>query len=265
MQLIFIVQGESEVGQIMRSYLGGANYAVRLFTRVIDAVAESRLRPALICMEIGADTGVGLEPYGLIRRVPALANTPVILFSTEATDEDRILALESGADDYVTRPFTAREFIARVQAVLRRYSQSYSHSDVFPAGSYGLPSSSEGLPPEIISMGDIQIDTLAMKVSVRGLEVITTALEFRLMYYLAKHQYRVFTRDQLLDAVWGDKQFVTPRSVDACIRRIRRKIEPDRNKPTYLKTVRGAGYLLDVSGAADICPEPAMLSTGLQN
>ena len=98
-------------------------------------------------------------------------------------------------------------------------------------------------------MGDIQMDTSAMKVFVCGVEVATTTLEFRLMYYLAKQQYRVFTRDQLLDAVWGT-QFATPRSVDACIGRIRRKIEPDKTRPTYLKTVRGAGYLLNVTTAA---------------
>jgi DNA-binding response OmpR family regulator len=92
---------------------------------------------------------------------------------------------------------------------------------------------------------DFVIDTNAMTLSVRGAEVATTTLEFRLIDYLAQHQGKVFTRDRLLDAVWGDMQFVTPRSVDACIRRIREKIEPDRQCPTYLKTIRGVGYRLD--------------------
>jgi DNA-binding winged helix-turn-helix (wHTH) protein len=88
-----------------------------------------------------------------------------------------------------------------------------------------------------------------MKLSVRGIEIPTTSLEFRLIEYLARHRGQVFTRDLLLDAVWGDMQFVTPRSVDACIRRIREKIEPDRTTPTYLKTVRGVGYRLDAVAA----------------
>jgi DNA-binding response OmpR family regulator len=93
-----------------------------------------------------------------------------------------------------------------------------------------------------------------MKLSVRGSEVPTTSLEFRLIEYLARHRGQVFTRDLLLDAVWGDMQFVTPRSVDACIRRIREKIEPDRNSPTYLKTIRGVGYRLDAVAAWELAP-----------
>ena len=96
---------------------------------------------------------------------------------------------------------------------------------------------------------DLIIDSWAMKVCVRGSEVPTTSLEFRLIEYLARHRGQVFTRDLLLDAVWGDMQFVTPRSVDACIRRIREKIEPDRSKPTYVKTIRGVGYRLDAIAA----------------
>ena len=113
--------------------------------------------------------------------------------------------------------------MARVQAVLRRFPPTTRPDE--PA--------------------DLVIDTLAMKLYVRGDEVPTTSLEFRLIEYLARHRGQVFTRDLLLDAVWGDLQFVTPRSVDACIRRIREKIEPDRTSPTYLKTIRGVGYRLD--------------------
>jgi len=248
-QLILIVQGKTEIGQTMQCFLTQANYAVRLFTRAIDIVAEAeRQRPALICIEIGASATSGIDLYSLIRAVPSLANTPVILFSSGTGDEERILALESGADDYIGQPFTRGELIAQVKAVLRRFTQSSPRSASLSAESYRT-AFSEGMP-ELITMGDIQIDTSGMKVLVRGAEVATTALEFRLMHYLAKHQYQVFTRDQLLDAVWGNNRFVTPQSVDACIRRIRCKIEPDRTKPTYLKTVRGAGYLLDLTPAS---------------
>ena len=134
-----------------------------------------------------------------------------------------------GADDCVAKPFTGRELSARVQAVLRRL---------------GRPFPSNASDPT-----DIVIDRAAMKVSVRGSEVVTTTLEFRLVDYLARHRGQVFTRDVLLDAVWGEMQFVTPRSVDACIRRVRGKIEPDRTRPTYLKTIRGVGYRFDAVAA----------------
>jgi two-component system phosphate regulon response regulator PhoB len=101
------------------------------------------------------------------------------------------------------------------------------------------------LQPHHAEDTDILIDRGAMKLCVRGAEVTTTSLEFRLVDYLALHPGRVFTRDVLLDAVWGEMQFVTPRSVDACIRRVRRKIEPDKARPTFLKTVRGVGYRFD--------------------
>jgi DNA-binding response OmpR family regulator len=127
------------------------------------------------------------------------------------------------------KPFSPRELVARVQAVLRRFT-----APVVRAGT---------------ESADLIIDSLAMKLSVRGSEVPTTSLEFRLIEYLARHRGQVFTRDLLLDAVWGDMQFVTPRSVDACIRRIREKIEPNRASPTYLKTIRGVGYRLDAIAA----------------
>jgi DNA-binding response OmpR family regulator len=92
---------------------------------------------------------------------------------------------------------------------------------------------------------DIVIDKASMKLSVRGNEIATTTLEFRLIDYLARHRGQVFTRDVLLDAVWGEMQFITPRSVDACVRRVREKIEPEKGRPTYLKTIRGVGYRFD--------------------
>jgi DNA-binding response OmpR family regulator len=126
-------------------------------------------------------------------------------------------------------PFSPRELVVRVQAVLRRFTPAFS-----------VPSSESP---------DMVIDSWAMKLFIRGAEISTTSLEFRLIDYLARHQGQVFTRDLLLDAVWGDMQFVTPRSVDACIRRIREKIEPDRKRPSFLKTIRGVGYRLDAIAA----------------
>jgi DNA-binding response OmpR family regulator len=113
-----------------------------------------------------------------------------------------------------------------------------------------------------MNQADLVIDSWGMRLLVRGIEIPTTTLEFRLLEYLARHRGQAFTRDFLLDAVWGEMRFVNPRSVDACIRRLREKIEPVREKPTILKTVRGIGYRVDVSAAwqsapKEICDCPA--------
>jgi two-component system phosphate regulon response regulator PhoB len=147
---------------------------------------------------------------------------PIIFLTAKTSEADRVLGLELGADDYISKPFSPRELLARVKAVLRRFERP--------------------LPPTITEIGDINIDAGAMVLKVRGKTVPTTATEFRLLDYFARHPGRVFTRDQLLDAVWRDTAFVTPRSIDVYVRRIREKIEKDSEHPRYLKTVRGAGY-----------------------
>ena len=228
-QLIFVIDGEAEICQEARACLEKAGYAVRTFSNA-EVIAEAEVTPpALILLSLMLPGGSGLNLCRRIRENPVLMGTPLVFLLAEAAEEHRILALESGADDCMLKPFSSRELVARVQAVLRRFSPSLAGNGKDAA--------------------DLVIDSLAMKVCVRGSEVPTTSLEFRLIEYLARHRGQVFTRDLLLDAVWGDMQFVTPRSVDACIRRIREKIEPDRAKPTYLKTIRGVGYRLDAIAA----------------
>jgi len=233
-QLIFVVDGEIEVCQAARECLEEAGYAVRTFFSsnvMTDAEGE---RPQLMLVSLMMPDGSGLTLCRSIREHLLLARTPIVFLLAEEVEEHRILALECGGDDCIVKPFSPRELVARVQAVLRRLS---------PAGD--LPGGQGA---------ELMIDSWAMKVSVRGNEVPTTSLEFRLIEYLARHRGQVFTRDLLLDAVWGDMQFVTPRSVDACIRRIRGKIEPDRSRPTYLKTIRGVGYRLDAMASWQSTP-----------
>jgi len=219
--------------------------------------AIKRYSPALIFIEVGGSGFRGLDICRLLRSKPWLANTPLIAFSAASRDEDRILGLECGADDYLSQPFTPRELFARIDAVLRRFSSPISdryHEHALPEDT---------LSASILNSGDIQIDALAMKVWIKGVEVTTTSLEFRLLHYLCLNRSRVFTRDQLLDAVWGNDQFITPRSVDACIRRIRRKIEPNRTIPTYLKTIRGAGYRFEVTAALSAPSTSAQETLGI--
>ena len=168
----------------------------------------------------------GLELCRQIRQTPTLAMVPVIFLTAKSAEADRVLGLELGADDYIPKPFSPRELIARVKAVLRRFERPLS--------------------PGPVRAGDVEIDPSAMTLMVRGKPVTTTATEFRLLDHFARHIGRVFTRDQLLDSVWRDTSYVTPRSVDVYVRRIREKIEADPENPRYLKTVRGAGYRFEV-------------------
>jgi two-component system, OmpR family, phosphate regulon response regulator PhoB len=223
---IVVVEGADNFSQLARRCLEEAGYPVRTFSTAAE-VENQQLPPSLMLIDADLADCRGEDVCRLIRRKPILAETPLILLIDSG--EDRISGLKAGADDCVSKPFSCGELVARVQAILRR--------------------SARALPSPVDQPTDIVIDCAAMRLSVRGSEVAITTLEFRLLDYLARHRGHVFTRDVLLDAVWGEMQFVTPRSVDACVRRVRDKIEPDRCRPTYLKTVRGVGYRFD--GVAD--------------
>jgi two-component system phosphate regulon response regulator PhoB len=136
---------------------------------------------------------------------------------------DRVLGLEIGGDDYVVKPFSPRELVARVRAVLRRQERVAEKRVVVEAGS-------------------VRLDSRTQEVIVRGQPVELSTLEFKLLYYLASHPRHVFNRDRLLDEVWGRDRFVTPRTVDVHIRRLREKIEAVPHRPQFLQTVRGSGY-----------------------
>jgi two-component system, OmpR family, alkaline phosphatase synthesis response regulator PhoP len=238
---IFVVDSQTEVCRLARECLEGAGYAVHVVSPG-EVVSEARIkRPSLILISLTSESA-GLELCRRLHDDPLLAKTALVFLLHSGIEEQCIVALECGADDCIEQPFSPRELVARIRAVLRRSPQSSlaEHHDT----------------------ADLVIDSWAMKLCVRGTEVSTTTLEFRLIEYLARHRGQVFTRDVLLDAVWGDMQFITPRSVDACIRRIRQKIEPDRKKPALLKTIRGVGYRLDAatvwrSTADEACDCPA--------
>jgi DNA-binding response OmpR family regulator len=220
---IYVVEDDPDISRLVRHHLEGAGFAVRIFPTGHTVIVESeRQRPALFVLDIMVPGKDGLELCRQIRQTPNLAPTPVIFLTAKSSEADRVLGLELGADDYIPKPFSPRELVARVKAVLRRFERPLS--------------------PTPLRIGEIEIDPGAMILTVGGAPVATTATEFRLLDYFARHVGRVFTRDQLLDSVWRDTAYVTPRSVDVYVRRIREKIEPDPENPRYLRTVRGAGY-----------------------
>jgi two-component system alkaline phosphatase synthesis response regulator PhoP len=240
LELVFVVEGGTGVGRVAQRYLESAKFTVRLLSADRNVVQQAeQVRPAVIMIDALAAKGRGLELCTQARRSFPLARTALILLAVDASEEERIQGLELGADDYITGLQSAPELVARVQAVIRRFARALSWHGLSPLGTFPFLLPATGP----IKTGDIEIDPSAMKFVVRGGEVEVTNLEFRLMYYLSFNRSRVFTRDELLDAVWGT-QYASPRCVDACVRRLRRKIEPNLTKPTYLKTVRGAGYCL---------------------
>jgi DNA-binding response OmpR family regulator len=224
---ILVLEDDPDISRLVRHHLEAAGFAVRVYSSGTNVIPDAeRQRPSLFLLDIMVPGRDGLDLCRQIRTLPALASIPVIFLTAKSSEADRVLGLELGADDYIAKPFSPRELVARVKAVLRRFERP--------------------LPQGPVRVGEIVIDPNAMTLTVRGQIVPTTATEFRLLDHFARNTGRVFTRDQLLDSVWRDTSYVTPRSVDVYVRRIREKIEADSENPRYLRTVRGAGYRFEV-------------------
>ena len=168
----------------------------------------------------------GIELCRILRNDTATSSLPVIMLTAKGEEVDKVVGLEMGADDYITKPFSPRELVARVNAVLRRAKER-------PAST------------RIIKEGGLVIDKDAYAVTRRGIQIKLSATEFRLLLYLVERKGRIFGREQLLNAVWSDEAFVEPRTVDVHIRRLRAQIEENPSSPRYIKTMRGAGYFFD--------------------
>src|SRR5215467_547265 len=226
--LIFVVEDEEDIARLIAHNLQAAGFDVQSFVSGASVLSEAmREMPALFLLDVMLPGTDGFELCRHIRQTPALSATPIIFLTAKTSEADRVKGLELGGDDYVTKPFSPRELIARIRTVLR-----------------GMGHTTSGV--EVLRLGDLEIDVSSMTVQVGGRNVLTTVREFRLLEYLAAHRGRVLTRDQLLDAVWKETPFVTPRSIDVYIRRLREKIEHDPRHPQYLKTLRGIGYRFEV-------------------
>ena len=226
--LIFVVEDDEDIGRLIAHNLRSAGFEVQNFLTGAAVLAQTvRETPALILLDIMLPGVDGFELCRHMRQTPSVAATPIIFLTAKTSESDRVKGLELGGDDYITKPFSPRELIARVRSVLR--------------GTGKGP-----LASEVLRLGDLEIDISSMTVQIRGRNVLTTVREFRLLEYLATHRGRVLTRDQLLDAVWKETPFVTPRSIDVYIRRLREKIEADPRHPQYLKTLRGIGYRFEL-------------------
>jgi DNA-binding response OmpR family regulator len=226
--LVFIVEDEEDIARLISHNLQAAGFEVRSFVSGGSVVSEAlREMPSLFLLDVMLPGADGFDICRQIRQTPALSSTPIIFLTAKTAEADRVKGLELGGDDYITKPFSPRELVARVRSVLRGLRQA-------------------PVMPEALRLGDLEIDASSMTVKAQGRAVLTTVREFRLLEYLAIHRGRVLTRDQLLDAVWKETPFVTPRSIDVYVRRLREKIEIDPRHPRYLKTLRGIGYRFEV-------------------
>jgi len=220
---ILVVDDEARIADIARDYLERAGFRVSVAGSGPDAIAAARARrPDLIVLDLGLPQIDGLDVTRTLRKH---SNVPIIMLTARVEERDKLLGLEIGADDYVTKPFSPRELVARVRAVFRRIDA----------------------PPErgqLIHAGDVELDTAKMRAEVAGRAVEVTPTEFELLATLARQPGRVFTRAQLLDAIRGVEVDSFDRAIDTHVKNLRRKIEPDARHPRYLLTVHGVGYKL---------------------
>jgi two-component system alkaline phosphatase synthesis response regulator PhoP len=221
---VLVVDDEPEIVRILRDYLERAGFKVLTASDGEAAVAAARReKPDLVVLDLGLPSLDGLDVARALRRD---GEVPIIMLTARSEETDRVAGLELGADDYVAKPFSPREVVARVRAVLRRVEATHSQGDV-------------------VRVGDaIELDVPRRETSVDGRRVELTATEFQLLLHLARQPGRVFTRAQLLDAVHGVAVESYERAIDAHVKNIRRKIEQDPHAPRRLQTVFGVGYRL---------------------
>ena len=182
-------------------------------------------RPDLIILDLMLPGMRGLEVCKFIRRNPETETLPIIMLTAKGDQVDKILGLEMGADDYITKPFNVKELIARIHAVMRRAEGRHDSGK-----------------REQFQYKRLRFDYTSYEVTVDGEKIVLSPTELKLLRFLTQHPGRVYTRNQLLDYVWGDETFVEPRTVDVHISRLRLAIEKDKDKPQYILTVRGIGY-----------------------
>ncbi|MGH9601157.1 MAG: response regulator [Terriglobales bacterium] len=224
---ILIIEDDKDIRGLLRYDLEREGFRVSESEDGLDGLALVRKSPPdLLVLDLMLPRLSGLEICKQVRREQAGRRMPILVLTARSEEPDRIVGLELGADDYVTKPFSPRELVARIKALLRRAE---------PAGGTN----------ELLRVGPLVIDPASYRVLRHGRPLEVSALEFRLLYFLASHPNRAFSRDQLLEAVWGADRFVIPRIVDVYVRHLREKIEDEPNRPVRLKTVRSVGYLFD--------------------
>jgi two-component system alkaline phosphatase synthesis response regulator PhoP len=224
MRTILVVEDEMKIARLVRDYLEHAGFEVLVAGDGDSAMSSVRgAKPDLVVLDLGLPGRDGLDVTREIRRT---SNLPIVMLTARGEEADRVVGLELGADDYVVKPFSPRELVARIRAVLRR-TDSVGGA---PGGR------------EVLRAADVEVDLPRMRATVAGRPVELTPTEFELLAALVREPGRVFTRGQLLEALHGVAFESYERAIDAHVKNIRRKIEPEPGRPRYLLTVHGVGY-----------------------
>ena len=225
---ILVVEDDRDLCELLEYNLSRSGYQVQTAGRVADARAAVRESPPdLIVLDVMLPDGDGFDFCRELRADPGMRGVPVLFLTARSQEIDRVLGLEIGGDDYITKPFSPRELLARVKAHLRRGATGGDSTAAKQAGA-------------------LAIDPTSHRVTLRGEPVALTATEYKLLEFFFASPSRVFSREQLLGAIWGDSTHVTPRNVDVHIRRLRERIEEEPDNPKWIRTVRGFGYRFDV-------------------
>jgi DNA-binding response OmpR family regulator len=237
-----IVEDEPHIRELVCLHLGLEGFACTQADDGHDAIRlVSSQRFDLIVLDLMIPHVDGLAVCRSARRSGANVDTPILMLTARREESDKVLGLESGADDYLTKPFGVRELVARVHALMRRARSSAAAVTPAHAAEGGQAARTPDAPPAIRIAG-LDIDPARRVVRVQGVPADLTAQEFNLLYVLASHAGIVFSREALLARVWKGEAYVTVRSVDALVKRLRKKIEPDPSSPRFILTVWGAGY-----------------------
>jgi DNA-binding response OmpR family regulator len=240
---VLVVEDEPNIRDLVCLHLGLEGYTCEPMSNGRDALQRTEEQPFdLLVLDLMIPGLDGLSLCRAVRNGKTNRDVPILMLTARAEETDKVIGLESGADDYLTKPFGVRELVARTRALLRRPRQPV---EAAPSSAAGLGES----PPLPVQIHGITIDLARRRVRVEGRDVELTDQEFRLLHLLATHPGIVFSREALLSKIWRGDTFVTVRSVDTLVKRLRRRIETDPANPRFLLTVWGVGYkMADVSG-----------------
>jgi DNA-binding response OmpR family regulator len=220
--MIAVVEDEPSIAEVVSLYLKRAGFQVQTFSDGMSA-SEALLQqlPDLVILDVMLPK---LDGFALTRQLRDRSDIPIILLTSRREETDRIAGLEMGADDYVVKPFSPQELVSRVRAVLRRTKSEESKAEA------------------PLTFSDLTIDPQTRLVTMKGREITLTAKEFDMLYWLARHPRQVFSRDQLLENIWGLSDYIDPSTVTVHVRRLREKIERDPANPLHIITIWGVGY-----------------------
>jgi len=225
---ILAIEDDTDLCELLEYNLSRSGYEVKILNSLGGALDTVKaIRPDLLILDVMLPDGDGFDFCRTLKADPEVRQTPVLFLTARSQEIDRVLGLEIGGDDYVTKPFSPRELLARVKVHLRR------------AGG-------DSPTDQPTKAGPISLDKVSRRVFLNGEALALTATEFKLLEFFLAHPGRVYSREQLLNSIWGEDTHVTPRNVDVHIRRLREQIEPQPDSPQWLQTVRGFGYRFEV-------------------